>query len=64
MCDFCDKNPEQIKTYCDGISTRLEKLSSAYRQMGKGNIKPHTDECKLISLQAHQIIKDLVLEWM
>lgn len=62
--DYKDYCPKCVKKYCDGISTRLEKLSSAYRQMGKGNIKPHTDEAKLISLQAHQIIRDLVTEWM
>ena len=67
MCGLCSDNPSErsrAKEYHLEIATQLNDLARDYRNFAQDVIKPHTDEAKLVSLRAMNIIRHLVDDWL
>ncbi len=67
MCMLCSKDITDVKIareHQKSLSIRLVTLANSIADLSLGHIKPHTDEARLVSMQAHGIIRELVQEWL
>lgn len=67
MCDLCAKDAKVVWEERQRIlylASRMEDLATDYRAMVAGKLKPHSDEWKENTQDAHFIIQTLVAEWL
>ncbi len=67
MCELCSDDKEERSAALERnqrISRYLNELSTHYKRVASGMIKPHTDEIKKGELTAHLVIRYLVEDWI
>jgi hypothetical protein len=67
MCDLCSVDIAELKRareHQSALADRLKTLAASLRELSIGSIRPHTDEAKLVAMQATGIIRELVNEWL
>jgi hypothetical protein len=65
MCDLCDDLTRNSAEFA--LRTRaneLERFAVMLRRMASGEIKPHTNNAKIMLVDSHSIIRFLVEEFM
>ena len=66
MCKLCGTPEEQRERIreLDYIIRDLKNLTNNLCKLKNGTLKPHTNEVKIIELEAHSVIRRLVEEWV
>jgi hypothetical protein len=65
MCIYCDLNKkdedgEIARFAVDQMIRECEQIANYYKQIRKGNIKPHTEKMKIVVLCEKALVKRLV----
>jgi hypothetical protein len=67
MCIWCDLNKqdedgERARTLIEDIHKTCETVTFLYRQLKRGNIKPHTKEMDKLVLSERHLIRLLIMD--